>query len=56
MKFLDEAKDLREGAATAAPAACQLSGARSIIEFGGPNGGDGGRGGDVVVECRRGPI
>ena len=24
-----------------------------FIEFGGPDGGDGGRGGDVIVECGR---
>ena len=28
-----------------------VSGARSIIEFGGPDGGDGGKGGDIIVEC-----
>eukprot|EP01031_Cornospumella_fuschlensis_P021567 gene21566-26418_t len=25
-----------------------------FIEFGGPNGGDGGRGGDIVIECVQG--
>ena len=36
--------------ATAVPAA-SASGARSSSRFGGPDGGDGGRGGDVWVEA-----
>ena len=43
MKFLDEAKIYLKAAMAATD--LQLFGARNIVEFGGPSGGDGGRGG-----------
>lgn len=49
MKFLDEAKIyLRSG--DGGPGACSFR-REKFIEFGGPDGGNGGRGGDVVVEA-----
>ncbi len=49
MKFLDEAKVfLKSGDGGAG--ACSFR-REKYIEFGGPDGGDGGRGGDVVFEC-----
>ena len=49
MKFLDQAKVYVRSGDGGAGAVSFLR--EKFIEFGGPNGGNGGRGGDVVVEC-----
>ncbi len=49
MKFLDQAKIYIK--AGDGGAGCVGFRREKFIEFGGPDGGDGGKGGDVVVEC-----
>ena len=52
MKFLDSARVyIRSGDGGAGAVSFRRE---KFIEFGGPDGGDGGRGGDVVVECADG--
>jgi GTP-binding protein len=52
MKFLDEAKIyIRSGAGGAGAVSFRRE---KYIEYGGPDGGDGGRGGDVVIEAVEG--
>ena len=49
MKFLDETRlDLKSGDGGAG---CVSFRREKYIAFGGPDGGDGGRGGDIVLEC-----
>jgi GTPase len=49
MKFLDQAKIFVQSGDGGAGAASFRR--EKHLEFGGPDGGDGGRGGDVIVEC-----
>lgn len=49
MKFLDQAKVYVRSGDGGGGAVSFLR--EKFVEFGGPNGGNGGRGGDVVVEC-----
>ncbi len=49
MKFLDETKVFVKSGDGGK--GCVSFRREKYIEFGGPNGGDGGRGGDVIIEC-----
>ena len=49
MKFLDEAKIFIQSGA-GGPGSVSFR-REKFIEYGGPDGGNGGRGGDIIVEC-----
>ena len=51
MKFLDQAKVYIKSGSGGAGAVSFLR--EKFVEFGGPDGGNGGRGGDVIAECRK---
>lgn len=52
MKFLDEAKVFVKSGDGGN--GCMSFRREKYIEFGGPDGGDGGRGGDIILECVEG--
>lgn len=52
MKFLDQAKVYIKSGAGGAGAVSFLR--EKFVEFGGPDGGNGGRGGDIIAECCEG--
>ena len=49
MKFLDEVKIFVKSGDGGS--GCASFRREKFIEFGGPNGGNGGKGGDVVIKC-----
>ena len=49
MKFLDQAKVFIKSG-NGGPGSVSFR-REAYVEYGGPNGGDGGRGGDVIIEC-----
>ncbi len=52
MKFLDEAKIFVKSGDGGA--GCMSMRREAFVEFGGPDGGDGGRGGAIIIECVNG--
>jgi GTP-binding protein len=52
MKFLDQAKVYIKSGSGGAGAVSFLR--EKFVEFGGPDGGNGGRGGDIIAECAEG--
>ena len=49
MKFLDQAKIFMQSGDGGA--GCCSFHREKFVEYGGPDGGNGGRGGDIIIEC-----